>query len=258
MRIKAKVVSNTQIGTDIWRIKLDAGKSIKAKPGQFINILISETYQPLLRRPFSIYDAYGKYVDVVYKVIGDGTRLLTQKKKDEVLDFIGPLGNSYLEQTVLGPKNKSQIVLIGGGTGAASVFFLAKYLKSKKIKYTFIQGARCKDQMVAPAEFKKLSCAFATDDGSMGKKGFVSEVLKDVLKDNAVIFTCGPKPMFKAIKAVADTKKLVKVFASFEEYMGCGIGACVSCVIEIKMGDTNEYKRVCKDGTIFELNDVVM
>jgi dihydroorotate dehydrogenase electron transfer subunit len=253
MRIKSKIVSNTKIGSDLWRLKLDAGKSIKARPGQFINLLISESYQPLLRRPFSIYDAYGKYVEIVYKVIGCGTRLLSEKKKGDVLDFMGPLGNSYLDHMT---GSKSPIVLIGGGTGAASVFFLAKYLKSKKIKFTFIQGAKCRDQMVARAEFKKLGCAFATDDGSMGNKGFASDVLKDVLKDDSIIFTCGPKPMFKAIKAVADTKNFVKVFASFEEYMGCGIGACVSCVLEIKTGDTTEYKRVCKDGTIFDLNDV--
>lgn len=258
MRIKSKVVSNTQIGSDLWRLKLDAGKCIKAKPGQFINILVSESYKPLLRRPFSIYDAYGRYVEIVYKVIGDGTRMLAEKKKNDVLDFIGPLGNSYINFQSQIQNHKSQIILIGGGTGAASVFFLAKYLKSKKVKFNFIQGARCKDQLVAPLEFKKLGCAFATDDGSMGKKGFVSDVLKGILNDNAVIFTCGPKPMFRAIQSVSGAKKGVKVFASFEEYMGCGIGACVSCVIEIKSRDTSEYKRVCKDGTIFDLDEVIL
>ena len=180
---------------------------------------------------------------------------MTQKKKGDALDFIGPLGNTYVD--LLAKTDKSQIILIGGGTGAASVFFLAKYLKSKKIKFNFIQGARCKDQMVAPAEFKKFGCLFASDDGSLGTKGFVSDVLSKILNDNSIIFTCGPKPMFKAIKDVAGKKSGVKVFASFEEYMGCGIGACVSCVLEIKTGDSSEYKRVCKDGTIFDLNGVV-
>ena len=254
MRIKSKVVSNTKIGSDLWRLKLNTGKNIKAKPGQFINILITKTYQPLLRRPFSIFNAYDEYVEIVYKVIGEGTRLLTEKKKNDVVDFIGPLGNSYIEQI----KPNANLILIGGGTGAASVYFLAQYLKANKIKFTIIQGAKNKSQMLAPIEFKKINCLFATDDGSMGKKGFVSNLLNDILKEDTIIFTCGPKPMFKAIKIIADKKNMVKVFASFEEYMGCGIGACVSCVVEIRKGNANEYQRVCKDGTIFDLNNVAL
>lgn len=254
MRIKSKVVSNVRIGSDLWHLMLNVGKNIKAKPGQFINILVSKTYQPLLRRPFSIFNAYDEYVEIVYKVIGEGTRLLAEKKKNDVVDLIGPLGNSYIDKI----NSKANLILIGGGTGAASVYFLAKYLKVNKIKFTLIQGSKNKIQMLAPIEFKKLNCLFATDDGSMGKKGFVSDILKDILKDNSIIFTCGPKPMFKAIKKVAEQKKLVKVFASFEEYMGCGIGACVSCVLEIKNGNTNDYQRVCKDGTIFDMDDVIL
>ncbi len=256
MKYTGKVTKNTEIAENIWKMEISTGKVFKSKPGQFINILVNDTYEPLLRRPFSIYDATNKSVTVVYKVIGQGTKAMTEKKPGNKLDFIGPLGNSYLDFKSQISNPKSQIVIIGGGTGAASTYYLAKYLKSKKIKFKFIQGARCKSQMVAVPEFKKIGCVFATDDGTLGKKGFVSDILKDTLEDDSTIFTCGPKPMFKAIKTVADSKNRVKVFASFEEYMGCGIGACVSCVVEIKMGDTNEYKRVCKDGTIFDLNDV--
>jgi len=109
--------------------------------------------------------------------------------------------------------------------------------------------------MVAAAEFKKLGCLFTTDDGTLGKKGFVSDLLKEKLQDNAVIFTCGPRPCSGQSKTVAATKANVKVFASFEEYMGCGIGACLSCVIETNEGVN---KRVCKDGTIFDLDEVVL
>lgn len=279
--MNAKVVSNDRIGEGLYRMKLDAGKKISVRPGQFINVLVSESYTPLLRRPFSIFDSDGRYVEIVYKVLGDATKILSEKKSGDILDFLGPLGRSYLEFDSGLRIPDSGIIIIGGGTGAASTYFLAKELRQKKIKFTFIQGARNKSQMIAPEEFKKLGCIFTTDDGSMGTKGFVTDVLSDVLEDaqssklkargsskpktrnpkpkdkNFTVFACGPKPMFRAIKEVADKKGNVEVFASFEEYMGCGIGACLSCVIEVKKGDYTEYKRVCKDGTIFNLEDVI-
>ena len=142
-----------------------------------------------------------------------------------------------------------------------------------------MQGARNKAQLVAPAEFKKLGCVFTTDDGSFGRRGFVTDVLAEGIeggglkaegktgnkskiqnlksKMEVIVFACGPKPMFKSIKAVCDKKKNVKVFASFEEYMGCGIGACLSCVVEARRGDYSGYMRVCKDGPVFNLADVI-
>lgn len=278
MQIDAKVVSNENIGGNLFRLKLDCGRAVKALPGQFINILVSEFYTPLLRRPFSIYEAEKKTLTIVYKVLGDATRILSEKKPGDELNFLGPLGNPY-PIPERGDRN-SELIIIGGGTGAASTYFLAKYLKQKKVKFKFIQGARSKSQMVASAEFKKLGCVFTTDDGSLGRKGFVTDVLEEWVEGGGrkaegkpqhasrstlrapqdmkfTVFACGPKPMFKAIREVAEKKPNVKVFASFEEYMGCGIGACLSCVVELKKGDYTEYKRVCKDGTVFDLSDVV-
>jgi dihydroorotate dehydrogenase electron transfer subunit len=257
MKYTGKVLKNTEIAEKIWRMVISTGKQFKSRPGQFINVLVNDTFEPLLRKPFSIFESTDKTVTIVYKVVGAGTAALTEKKPGDKLDFVGPLGNSYLDFLPKKAAVMPDIILIGGGTGAASTYCLAKYLKAKKIKFGFIQGARCKTQMVAVPEFKKMDCVFATDDGSLGQKGFVSDILEKKLKNNSIIFTCGPKPMFKAIKAVAGTKSNVAIFASFEEYMGCGIGACVSCVVEIKTGGTNEYKRVCKDGTIFDLNDII-
>jgi dihydroorotate dehydrogenase electron transfer subunit len=272
MNYTGKVKTNIEIAENIWKMDISTGKVFRSLPGQFINVLVNDSYEPFLRRPFSIFDAAKNSVTIVYKVLGQGTKALTEKAPGDKLDFIGPLGKSYVESYI--PNHKSQIIIIGGGTGAASTYYLAKYLRSKKIKFTFIQGARCKPQMVAIPVFRKLGCIFATDDGSLGRKGFVSGLLEEVLasqipnhksqtkkseirnpKYEIVVFACGPKPMFRAIKAVTDKNDKVKVFASFEEYMGCGIGACLSCVVEMKNG---EYKRVCKDGTIFDLDEVVL
>lgn len=253
MQYIGKVTRNKEIAENIWRMDIVTGKVFRSLPGQFINVLVNDTYEPLLRRPFSIFDASNRGVTIVYKALGPGTIALAEKKSGDKLDFIGPLGKPYIGAKE--PDIKSNIIVIGGGTGAASTYYLAKYFRSKRIKFTFIQGARCKGQMVAVPEFRKLGCVFATDDGTMGKKGFVSSILKEKLTDNTTVFACGPKPMFLAIKEVCAGKKKVKVFASFEEYMGCGIGACLSCVVGTKSG---EYKRVCKDGAVFDLDEVVI
>lgn len=258
-----KVKANKRIGKGLYRLALAAPKGFKAEPGQFVNVLVSETYEPLLRRPFSIFDFTPKGIEIVYKVIGKGTELLSQKKAGEKLNIIGPLGNGYpisgLATKKLSTVNRQpSTVLIGGGTGAASVYFLAKTLKAKRIPFTLIQGARKKELLLAVKEYKSMKALFASEDGSIGKKGFVTDILKNVLNDNAVIFTCGPKPMFRAIQDTARAKKNVKIYASFEEYMGCGIGACLSCVIPVKKGEDFEYKRVCKEGTVFNLSEVIL
>jgi len=169
MQYIGKVLKNTEIAEKIWRMDIGAGKKFKSLPGQFINVLVSPSYEPLLRRPFSIFETAEKKLAIVYKVIGEGTKAMSLKKKGDELDFIGPLGGSYLDFMQLAAGKN--IIIIGGGTGAASTYYLAKYLRSKKISFTFIQGARCASQMVAPREFKKLGCLFTTDDGTLGKKG---------------------------------------------------------------------------------------
>jgi len=250
---KAKVVFNKEIAKEIWHIKLKAEKAVKILPAQFINVRVTEGTVPLLRRPFSVYANFGRDIELVYRVIGTGTKELAAKKPGDIVDFIGPLGNTY-------PKHdkKGKIIVIGGGTGSASVHFLALALKKAKQKFTLIQGARTKDMIVDKTGFKKLGSVFTTEDGSLGIKGFVTNALKKVLNDNDTIYACGPEPMIKAIKSAAADKQRVKCYASFEAYMGCGIGACVSCVIPVGKQEDFEYKRVCKDGTVFDVSEVLI
>jgi len=263
MIYEAKVIENDRIAEGIFWMKLDAGKRFRAKPGQFINIRVADSFQPLLRRPFSIFDLNNGKVEIVYKVVGEGTDLLSRKKPSDIVNFIGPLGKSYLEFGIWNlefrtgkksqiPNPKSRIILVGGGTGIASLHFLSKELKKKKKRFTIIQGARNKRHLIFPERFKKMGCIFTTDDGSFGKKGCASDVLKDMVENNTLIYACGPKPMLRAIKKIAASKKNIKALASFEEYMGCGIGACLSCVVDIG----GEYIRVCKEGTVFDLEEV--
>ncbi|PKL92438.1 MAG: NAD-dependent dihydroorotate dehydrogenase B electron transfer subunit [Candidatus Goldiibacteriota bacterium HGW-Goldbacteria-1] len=255
MKNSGEVVFNKNTGEGLYHMRLAVKKKFKACPAQFINIKVSDTVVPLLRRPFSIFSAENKELDIVYKVIGEGTRLLSEKKKGDVLDFIGPQGNTYPVDL---KDKKSKIIIIGGGTGAASVHFLAQELKKKKRKFTLIQGARNKKLIVADKEFKKLGCLFATEDGSLGTRGYVTDVLKKELAPNAVIYACGPEGMIKAIKEKIKGMDDIKFYASFEAYMACGIGACISCVIPVGIPDNFVYKRVCKEGTVFDVSEVVL
>ena len=255
MKSGGVIVFNKKIGDGLFHIRIKTKKSLKAAPGQFVNILVSESYEPFLRRPFSVFACSRASFDIVYKTIGVGTYILSEKKKGEKIDYIGPLGNEYPD------IQSTEYIIIGGGTGTASVFYLARELKKKGKCVKFIQGAADKKQLLYTGEARKLGGIFTTDNGSCGSRGFVTGPLKKILKSNTTVFMCGPKPMFKAvlvtIQQATKQKKLknISVFASFEEYMGCGIGACLSCVIKKKTGG---YTRVCKEGPVFELKDIVL
>jgi dihydroorotate dehydrogenase electron transfer subunit len=142
---KCTVVYNKEIGSGFYHMKLETKSIIKAKPAQFINVKVSDTYQPLLRRPFSVFNASGKSVEIVYKVLGEGTVLMSKMQKGHKTDFIGPQGNSYLDFLSVDANRKPQTVnlfLIGGGTGIASLHYLALQLKKLNVKFTMIQGAQ--------------------------------------------------------------------------------------------------------------------
>ncbi|MFC1512668.1 dihydroorotate dehydrogenase electron transfer subunit [bacterium] len=224
-------------------------------PGQFVEIKINESNDPLLRRPFSIFDIYENSFVVVYRVIGYGTTLLSKKKQGEYLDVIGPLGNGYnLEEEKL--KKEESPVLVGGGTGSASLYYCAKKIISKEKSIRVFLGFKNTDDLFCLKEWNNLSVdlTIATEDGSYGKKGFVTDILPLNL-DNSVIYACGPKEMFKSLR---NRYLQTDVFASFEEYMACGFGICCGCVIKVIENNQEIYKKVCKDGPVFNLQNVIL
>ncbi|MFP4465428.1 MAG: dihydroorotate dehydrogenase electron transfer subunit [Candidatus Goldiibacteriota bacterium] len=256
MKHKAETVYNRKTGAGFYHMKIKTAAKFSAKPAQFINIRVSDSYAPLLRRPFSVFDAGENYAEIVYKVIGRATEILSEKKKNDPVDFIGPLGNSYLD--FLEPETlKKNIILVGGGTGTASVHYLAEYLRGKNIKFTLIQGARTDEMIIMKEKLEKLGCIFCTEDGSYGIKGLAGRVLEETLKPDSVVFACGPEGMIKAVRKEARREKNTRVLASLEAYMGCGIGACISCVVAVGRKDNFEYKRVCKEGPVFDVKDVL-
>lgn len=214
-----------------------------AKPGQFLHILCGgEAY---LRRPISICDVTeGKYLRFIFEIRGEGTDALAKCETGEKLDILGPLGNGF----DVHPEDNEAILLVGGGIGIFPLLNLAKKLNGKA---TVLLGFRNRNAVIMADEFAAVSrnVFLATDDGSCGYHGFVTDILKNILNSNGVsrIYTCGPTPMMKLVAEIAKQKE-IPVQVSLEERMGCGVGACVTCTCTV----AGKRKRVCKDGPVFD------
>jgi dihydroorotate dehydrogenase electron transfer subunit len=264
-QIRAKVLYNKRVRKDYFHLILAAPEIIKeALPGQFIQIRLNYDDEPLLRRPFSIHRTRGKNIEVLYEVVGKGTEILSQRKIGEYLDIIGPLGKGFDYQQ---PQIFNQrLILVAGGMGVAPLIFLAEKIKQNyplsAIRYPLVLiGAKTKSQILCEKEFKKLGCQVyvATDDGSKGFQGKVTELLRKILLKNSrtqelknSIYACGPRVMLKEISTLSK-KYGIPAQISLEEHLACGIGACLGCVVDTK----EDYQRVCKEGPVFKANQII-
>lgn len=264
--MKCEVVSHVFLKDRHLVLELAAPASVqKAVPGQFLHIRVEDSCDPLLRRPLSIHDVSvspGKKkqakVRILYEVVGKGTELLSQKKPFSSLDILGPLGHGFDLKAL---SSFETIYVVAGGMGVAPLFFLAKrLLQAHKVRVIVLIGGRTKEHILREREFKALGCdvRLATDDGSRGFKGRVTELLEKELSSHVprptshVICACGPKPMLAALTSLAK-KNDIPAYVSLEEFMGCGLGACLGCVIRTTSG----YKRICHDGPVFPASEVM-
>jgi dihydroorotate dehydrogenase electron transfer subunit len=253
-----KILENRQIAPDFFKMKVLAPEIARtAYAGQFVNVRASEKLNPLLRRPLGFHRIGKKDFDLLYKVVGPGTRLLSGKNKGDYLDILGPLGNGFSGNIDDGRENP---LIIAGGVGVAPMLALAE--KLKKQKPVVLLGATRKKEVVCKKDFQKLGCRVkvSTDDGSMGFKGYVTELLNKVLRNtclpcpsgrraagrrNTTIFACGPRCR----------KRRIPAYGSLHEFMACGMGSCLSCVVRVH--GQKQGKRVCVDGPVFDLNEVI-
>ncbi len=254
-QIKAKIISNKRLSENFWYLEFDSGVIAKnALPGQFVNIKVGDGFEPLLRRPVSIHRVKGSKIGIVYEAIGTGTKILSTRKPQELLDVIGPLGNGFSYKQAVKTK-KGINILIAGGMGVAPLLFLAE--KIKLSNPLVLIGAKTKKQILCAQEFKALGCTvkISTDDGSVGFKGRVTDLFKQLLLttdyQSSAIYACGPKPMLKAVSKISNENK-INAELSLEEHMACGIGACLGCVVSTNSG----YKSVCKDGPVFSAKEL--
>ncbi len=236
-----EIKSNIKLTESIYEMVLIGDTSSITAPGQFINIKLDGFY---LRRPISICDYNKNTITIIYKVVGEGTEVMSKMNKGEMLDVLCGLGNGFDTS-----KASDKPVLIGGGVGVPPMYNLCKKLLDEGKKVTVILGFNKREEVFYEDKFKKLGAdvKVTTVDGSYGIKGFVTDALKNT--EYSYFFTCGPMPMFKAIEAVAETSGQY----SFEERMGCGFGACMGCSCKTKYGN----KRICKDGPVLTREEIV-
>lgn len=242
----AKLLKKEVFGTRDLLYTFDCpGIAAKAKPGQFVEVRVSEGMEPFLRRPISIFDAAENELKLLVRTVGTGTKLMTEWEPGKEVDIIGPLGNGFNLEV-----SAKEVLLVGGGIGAAPLYYLAKELlkKDKRIQLLFLP----KRDAVVMDSYGDLKEAFTVHYSENRKE--LPVILKQVLDQPEgidMIYTCGPNAMMKTVSEIAGAKS-VPVQVSMEERMGCGIGICAGCAVAIKTDDGDfTYKKVCKDGPVF-------
>jgi len=251
---KAEILRTEKFTDDIFRFSLKAPDiAADAKPGQFVMVRAGEGMDPLLRRPFSVHQVTGDgVVQILFKVIGKGTQMLSRLQAGECLDVLGPLGQGF----TYGDNNRNY--LVGGGIGIAPLLFLAKQLlkKNDPSSIKVLLGARTGDEVDVLAEdfgSMGLEVLLATEDGSLGQKGLVTELMIPFNDTPVKVYGCGPYPMLRAVVNMCN-KKSWNCQVSLETIMACGLGACLGCTI---LGaDMKGYVHVCKNGPVFNADEV--
>ena len=274
---RAEILSNKNISLSHFKmvLKIDGLKD-KVKPGQFFHLRPGSDYDPLLRRPISVHRVGSKpnIIELLYKIEGKGTQLMSRRSKSTYIDVIGPIGNGFKV-----PKTQSNFILVAGGMGVAPLVALCDDLaRFRKRTITVIIGAKTAELITCTREFQEVGAKVivVTEDGSMGEKGLATSVLEDVIECFDVrktasaitskkaprltigsyvpevgLYACGPIPMLKSVAVIAKYYG-IQTQASLEERMGCGVGACLGCAVKTKKG----YERVCVDGPVFNIEDL--
>jgi len=300
--VKAKVFLHRRIGTDYFRLQLDCPEIARlARPGQFLMLRVNELQDPFLRRPFSLSRIFPPRekkrkpmdeggVEICYQTVGRGTLLMSRIQEGQRVDLLGPLGKGFWTE-----EGCSRVILVGGGIGVPPLLPWAQELKRKGPgtkksprgpEMTFLIGAKNKDNILGVAESRRwgIEAQVATEDGTLGAKGLVTDLLEKELMtgrhEATAIYACGPNPMLARIAQVAHQFDL-PCQVSLESRMACGVGACLGCTVKFREGllpgEDQEreltpspadslpviseappfrYARVCKEGPVFDARKI--
>lgn len=254
VKLDCEILKKEKIIEGIYKFTLRAEPIAKAaKAGNFIEIQVSTTGEPFLRRPISIYNIDEDKIEIIFQVKGKGTEILSEKKVGDIVNILGPLGYGTFST-----ENYKKVAIIGGGIGTYPLYELAKELKGKA-DTTMYMGFRNKELVTLEKEFEGVcnKVVITTDDGSYKQKGFALDVLKEDCKKEKpdIIFACGPLPMLRAVQTFVKEEN-IPCEMSLEERMGCGIGACLGCAVKVISGKEPRYGHVCKEGPVFKATDV--
>ena len=258
-QVYAKLIKKEEIIKNIYKFSVKASEIVEsARPGNFIEIRVTEGIDPFLRRPISIYnlDKENGILEFIFQVKGKGTEILSKKQEGNDIDIIGPLGHGIFKFD----KYKN-IAVIGGGIGIFPLYELSKQAKQNDVKVHCYLGFRNKDFVMLEKEFEEVTdkLIITTDDGTYKNKGFAIDYLKDDMANEKYncIYACGPLPMLKAVQKYA-VENNIDCQLSLEEKMACGLGVCLGCAVKTAKSpkDAPEYWHVCKGGPVFNAKDV--
>lgn len=260
---KTRILSNQEISPGYFRMRVLApGFGAAARPGQFVMFRVQLSQAPLLRRPFGVFrtgflppDCEGQppkeYLEILYKVVGSGTGIMSELHEGDRVEVLGPLGSGF----DLGAADGENI-LVGGGIGLAPLYMLARELTESAGGVRLLMGGRTRGDILAVTEFERLGVEtyVSTDDGSLGEEGLVTDVLERKLDKypQAAVYACGPMPMLEAVERIC-SRRGIPLQVSLEALMACGVGACLGCVVK-GIGHSEQTPRYlcsCKEGPVF-------
>jgi len=247
------ILENTRINGKYFKLVFRSKKLARnVKPGQFLMLQIGDKEDPYLRRPFSYYRSTNDRIEILYEILGYGTKQLSKKQKGDTVKVMGALGNLF---SPVAPKaQRRKRILVAGGVGVPPLVFFAE---KNKVDYLLI-GTKSKQEVLPKKELAKVKAKvlFSTDDGSYGVKGRVTLLLEDIIQkegaENIFIQTCGPTPMMNAVMIMAK-KYEIPGEASLDETMGCGMGVCLGCMVKTPEG----WVPSCTKGPIFAFDQLV-
>ncbi len=249
---QARALTKTEVAPGIIKLRLFAPKiAVAAVPGQFVHIRCGEDMDFILRRPFSIHQVTGlDSIEILFNVVGRGTKWLSNLASRESVDILGPLGNGFRLA-----KESEKVMLVAGGMGIAPLVFLATRLVEARAKVSIVMGAASREHLLDYMDLKRLSfrVTVATEDGSQGTKGLVTDVLNGAIATDkpSIIYSCGPKAMLREVSLIAEEADIPCQIA-LEELMACGVGVCLSCVTKTIEGN----KKVCSSGPVFNSDEI--
>ena len=250
--VNSPFVETKQVHENIFIQKIHSPEIARLiKPGQFLNIRVSENTFPLLRRPFSVCDVEGENIFLMFNILGEGTKILSHKHKGDLVDILGPLGNGFNLE-----GDYKTAIIVAGGLGAAPFPYVTREIKNQKSIMSFV-GGRTKQDVIS---YGMENLILSSDDGSIGYKGNVVQSLENNLDKidiaSSKVFACGPNAMLRVLKDFC-LKHNLDCEVSTECAMACGFGICQGCPIE-STSDLDKYLLVCKDGPVFNIKDVVI
>ncbi len=256
--VKATVASNVVIMPATHVLTLDSPElSRSASPGQFVHIRTGPTWEPLLRRPMSIYRIQPGGVALMVRVVGTGSSMIAASRPGDLLDCLGPLGRPF----TIDPAHR-RLVMVGGGYGVAPLVALAERVLARGCEVALLLGAATAEYVFPAAALPaEVEYVVATMDGSLGHPGYVTDLLAPYLAWADAVYACGPTPMLEAVARIARASDLPSgkrrhakpVQLAMEQNMGCAMGVCLGCVVETRHG----YQRVCRDGPVFPAEELV-